>query len=495
MLLFGLCLCVPYVAFMLSLPDRPDIPQDAMLTMHTRYHAPHLHHHRHLSTSLPTHITTLRNVSSTAGCTARPLDAHLPLIFSTEVFYNGTLLAVAKRTSEADTPHHPLAISFVYTTREKSVSIERAALVPREAFSVVWVEEPKVLTVPNEILVGVLKGYAIERWGGVIGCAVACIVVGLVAGVAQLRQLYRSFNRYNLSYDEDDGSFEDEPSWRNIYADVFRPPHASSLLTLLSAVTSLSIGTPLFLLPTPPWSFLPILLSILVYTFISASATGGLHVTASSLFNPLMLSLLAVIPVAFVLWCIDVKAVVLCVPLFGVYYYVAKGVEGGMGWKTNSIVREVPEQPWWNTLGAAVVWGVIPFGVQRWVLLPAMRNIVEDPSTSSGVALVLAWCAVCTVTFALSFILTYQTLDHENHHWWWRAMFTAAGSSLFHLAWMAKGEGGEEGVWWWWPRAVLLSLLAGMPWVFVGMYSILGGNDEDEHPLYLPPARGFWGIL
>ena len=100
--------------------------------------------------------------------------------------------------------------------------------------------------------------------------------------------------------------------------------------------------------------------------------------------------------------------------------------------KTNSVPRQIPEQPWYSTPAYSVLLGgLIPFAVIFIELLFVFRNIWQD---KSGYYYVFGFLSVVSfvnivAVIETTIVATYIQLCAENYHWWWQSMLTGAGSA------------------------------------------------------------------
>ena len=102
--------------------------------------------------------------------------------------------------------------------------------------------------------------------------------------------------------------------------------------------------------------------------------------------------------------------------------------------KTNSISRQIPDQPWYTkSIYSVLLAGLIPFAVIFIELLFVFRSIWQD---KSGYYYVFGFLSVVSfvnivAVIEVTVVATYIQLCSENYHWWWQSIFTGAGSAAW----------------------------------------------------------------
>lgn len=102
--------------------------------------------------------------------------------------------------------------------------------------------------------------------------------------------------------------------------------------------------------------------------------------------------------------------------------------------KTNSIARQMPEQPWYTkSIYSILLAGLVPFAVIFIELLFVFRSIWQD---KSGYYYVFGFLSVvslvCLVTIIeVTIVATYIQLCAENYDWWWQSIFIGSGSAAW----------------------------------------------------------------
>lgn len=124
--------------------------------------------------------------------------------------------------------------------------------------------------------------------------------------------------------------------------------------------------------------------------------------------------------------------------------------------KTNSIARQIPEQPWYTrSIYSILLAGLIPFAVIFIELLFVFRSIWQD---KSGYYYVFGFLSVvslvCIVTVVeVTIVATYIQLCAENYHWWWQSIFIGSGSAVWIFMYC---------VWFYWTKLHIQGFISGM---------------------------------
>ena len=124
--------------------------------------------------------------------------------------------------------------------------------------------------------------------------------------------------------------------------------------------------------------------------------------------------------------------------------------------KTNSIPRQIPEQPWYmRRIYTILLAGLIPFAVIFIELLFVFRSIWQD---KSGYYYVFGFLSVvslvCIVTIIeVTIVATYIQLCAENYNWWWQSVFIGSGSAVWIFLYC---------VWFYWTKLHIQGFISGM---------------------------------
>jgi len=280
-----------------------------------------------------------------------------------------------------------------------------------------------------------------------------------------MRTLHRDFNRYNAVDATED--VEEETGWKLVHGDVFRPPSAPMMLSVL-------VGT-----GVQTFSMTLVTMSFAVLGFLSPANRGGLMTAALLLFvfmgvpagycsaflhktlkgvdwkrNIILTSCLlpgTIFGVSFVLhffvWGEKSSSAVpfgtmfallvlwlgISVPLvfLGAYFgYRKKPVDFPV--RINQIPRQVPEQVWYmQPTFSIVVGGVLPFGavfIELFFILPSIW--LHQFYYVFGFLLLVLLILIITCA-EISIVMCYFQLCAEDYHWWWRAFLTSGCSGLY----------------------------------------------------------------
>ncbi|KAL9632682.1 MAG: hypothetical protein Q9164_005166 [Protoblastenia rupestris] len=124
--------------------------------------------------------------------------------------------------------------------------------------------------------------------------------------------------------------------------------------------------------------------------------------------------------------------------------------------KTNSIPRQIPDQPWYTkSIYSVLLAGLIPFAVIFIELLFVFRSIWQDKSGYYyvfGFLSVVSFVNIVTV-IEVTIVATYIQLCAENYHWWWQSIFTGAGSAVWIYMYC---------VWFYWTKLHISGFVSGL---------------------------------
>lgn len=124
--------------------------------------------------------------------------------------------------------------------------------------------------------------------------------------------------------------------------------------------------------------------------------------------------------------------------------------------KTNSIPRQIPEQPWYTVPTYSVLLaGLVPFAVIFIELLFVFRSIWQDKSGYYyvfGFLSVVSFVNIVTV-MEVSVVATYIQLCAENYHWWWQSVFAGAGSAVWIYSYC---------IWFYWTKLHIQGFISGL---------------------------------
>jgi len=260
---------------------------------------------------------------------------------------------------------------------------------------------------------------------------------------------------------------KEETGWKLVYADVFRPPPLSMLLSLLvglgAQVTTCAVITMVFsvlgfLSPASRGSLLTaMIISFSLTGIISGYFSGRLY----KLFggqnwknNALMTAMLVQGVVFLIFFILDsimaahkssghipghvlwlLVALWLCVatPLVFIGAFFGFGTPTlDLPTKTNLIPRDIPPQPWYNNaLVCVFLGGVLPFSAIFIELYFIMSSIWLDQIYYLFGFLALVFLVLVIACSEVSIVLTYIQLCGEDWRWWWRSFLSVGASALY----------------------------------------------------------------
>jgi len=234
------------------------------------------------------------------------------------------------------------------------------------------------------------------HWFSIINSLMIVLFLSGMVAMIMMRTLHRDFNRYNAVEAADD--VEEETGWKLVHGDVFRPPKAGMMLSVLvgTGVQTLTMGVITmifavlgFLSPANRGGLMTAMLLLYVFMGVPAGyASAYLHKTlkgtewkknivlTSCFFPGVVFTIFFILN--FFVWGEKSSGAVpfgtmfallvlwfgISVPLvfLGSYFgYRRKGVEFPV--RVNQIPRQVPEQVWYmQPAFSIIVGGVLPFG-------------------------------------------------------------------------------------------------------------------------------------
>lgn len=302
------------------------------------------------------------------------------------------------------------------------------------------------------------------QWFSIINSLMISLFLTAMVAMILLRTVYLDFARYNNIDDEEE--IQEESGWKLIHGDVFRPPVASGLLSVLigSGVqilcqTSVTLVFALlgFLSPSNRGGLLTTMLFLWVLSsaicgYFSARIYSGLggtnkkSVTLGSAFLFSGVVFVVFFMLNFLLWVSGstgaipfLTLLLLLVMWFGIS--VPLNVIGAfVGYKqkayefpvrTNQIPREIPNAHSFLNILFAVFSGVLPFGVVFMELVFILNSIWQNEIFYFFGFLVAVFLILLVTCTEVSIVLTYLQLSKESYHWWWPAYFSTASSGMY----------------------------------------------------------------
>ena len=313
------------------------------------------------------------------------------------------------------------------------------------------------------------------HWFAIGNAILIVVTLGTIILIVLVRSLRADLRRYNK---EDEAALLedaealgiDETGWKNVHADVFRPPRCASLLCVLvaSGVQLAFVGVSVFVFAYV--GFLsPAQRGSVVLSFLAMYALlGGLagfvsarldRATAGTAWSRTTLGTACLVPgVCGLVWlgldlalleegstgAVPLDAVARLVAAFCfvtvplVYVGAAVGyAKPAPEWpsKVSKVPRPVPAQPpILHPIAACLVCGSVPFGASFVELYFVMDSIWTD-AYLHAFGFALAGFVLLILTAAeVAALVTYYTLCAEDHAWWWKAFAAPATSALYAFA-------------------------------------------------------------
>lgn len=302
------------------------------------------------------------------------------------------------------------------------------------------------------------------QWFSIINSLMILLFLTAMVAMILLRTVYLDFARYNNI--DDDEEIQEESGWKLIHGDVFRPPTASGLLSVLVGsgaqilcMTGVTLVFALlgFLSPSFRGGLLTTMLSLWVLSsavcgYFSAriySGLGGTNKKSVTLGSAFLFSgcvCLLFFGLNFLLWVSGSTGAVpfltlllLFVMWFGIS--VPLNVIGAfVGYKqkayefptrTNQIPREIPNGSTLSNVLFGVFSGILPFGVVFMELVFILSSIWQNEIFYFFGFLVAVFLIVLVTCAEVSVVLTYLQLSKESYHWWWPAFISTGSSALY----------------------------------------------------------------
>ena len=290
----------------------------------------------------------------------------------------------------------------------------------------------------------------------------------------------------------DEEFIEDITGWKLLHGDVFRaPPYAAFLAPLIGSGTQLVFMTTGLLIlstigilnPSFRGGFASVGMGLFVFAgLFSGYFSGRIYKTfngtnwrkntlTTALLFPGLLFLTIFILNLFVwaqasstalpfgtligliaLWLLIQLPLVYCGSWYGFHH--SHPYEHPT--KTNTIPRQIPEQPLYMRPSYSVlIAGLIPFAVVFIELLFVFRSIWQD---KSGYYYVFGFLSVVSLVNILAvvevtIVATYVQLCHENYHWWWQSIFIGSGSAIWIFLYCA---------WFYWAKLHIQGFISGL---------------------------------
>jgi len=306
------------------------------------------------------------------------------------------------------------------------------------------------------------------HWFSIINSLMIVLFLSGMVAMIMMRTLHRDFNRYNAAEVSDD--VEEETGWKLVHGDVFRPPKAGMMLSVLvgtgvqlmaMAVITMIFAVLGFLSPANRGGLMTAMLLLFVFMGVPAGYSSAyLHKTLkgvewkknivlTSCFFPGVVFLMFFV-LNFFVWGEKSSGAVpfgtmfallvlwfgISVPLvfLGSYFgYRRKNVDFPV--RINQIPRQVPEQVWYmQPAFSIIVGGVLPFGAVFIELFFILSSIWLHQFYYVFGFLLLVFIILIITCAEITVVMCYFQLCAEDYHWWWRAFLTSGSSAAYMFA-------------------------------------------------------------
>lgn len=303
------------------------------------------------------------------------------------------------------------------------------------------------------------------HWFSIINSLMIVLFLSGMVGMIMLRTLHRDISKYNQLETAEEA--QEETGWKLVHGDVFRPPAAPGMLSVLCGcgvqLCAMSVVTVMFavlgfLSPANRGGLMTAMLLLFVFMGLFAGYCSarlfkqfkGTAWKTNTLKTAFLLpgGVFAVFMVLnAVIWGQRSSGAVpfgtlfailflwfgISVPLvfIGSYFgYKAPASEDPV--RTKMIPRLIPEQAWYMHPALSVlIGGVLPFGAVFIELFFILTSIwLHQFFYAFGFVLLVG--IILAITCAeISVVLCYFQLCAEDYNWWWRSFFTSGSSALY----------------------------------------------------------------
>lgn len=302
------------------------------------------------------------------------------------------------------------------------------------------------------------------HWFSIVNSLMIVLFLSGMVAMILLRTLHRDIAKYNDMTADDTA---EETGWKLVHGDVFRkPPHSKMLAVCVGSGIQLLICTGVtlifsaagFLSPVHRGSILQGMLLLFTFAGIVAGYFSarfyktwkGEDWKRTTLWTAFLYPG-TVFCIFFVLdlfvWGTESSGAVpfttmfaLLVLWFGISvplvflgaFFGYKKAPISLPVRTNTIPRQIPEQPWYiSALFTSLVGGILPFGAVFTELFFIMSSIWQHQFYYLFGFLMLVIIILVVTCAEISISLTYFQLTSEDYNWWWRSFFSSASSACY----------------------------------------------------------------
>uniref|UniRef100_A0A0G4ICY1 Transmembrane 9 superfamily member n=1 Tax=Chromera velia CCMP2878 TaxID=1169474 RepID=A0A0G4ICY1_9ALVE len=309
------------------------------------------------------------------------------------------------------------------------------------------------------------------HWLSIINSLVLVMLIVSLLLLIILRIVRSDLSRMLQLPEDELAPGEEETGWKLLHADVFRaPPHRMWFCASVGAGTQLLVVTLAVVLTGCMHTYLDrgkmVVIGSLVYTLGSFAAgymsanfyrkLGGIKWAWN-----IVITALAFSGPAFLMWCVlntiafahgSTAALPWYTVVTLVFWYLCAtlpmtviggilgkrdgetAVDAGFAFpvKTNKLAREIPKGRWYNSFWfQTLVSGLLPFSAIYIEMHYVFLSVWGNRLYSLYGVLLLSILALFLVSSTIAVLMTYFSLNSEDHRWWWRSFFQGGGVALF----------------------------------------------------------------
>jgi transmembrane 9 superfamily member 2/4 len=337
-------------------------------------------------------------------------------------------------------------------------------------YDVIWMENKDVKWATRwDVYLSMGNRYKDDiHWFSIVNSLLIVLFLSMMVGMIMMRTLYRDLARYNrVPTDEEKAEDREDSGWKLVHADVFRPPPASMIFSVVvgtgvqcfgSAGGVLTFAALGFLSPANRGSLMTALIVVFVimgmiggysaarmYKTFKGTAWQCTTLMQAFIFPGIVFGMFFILN--FFVWGEASTAAVpfgtmvavmalwfgVSVPLtfFGAFLGFRRDViEYPV--RTADIPRQIPEQPWYlNQIVLVLVGGLLPFGAIFVELFFILTSIwLDQYYYVFGFLLVV--CMVLIITCAeITIVMGYFQLCSEDYRWWWNSFLVSGSSAIY----------------------------------------------------------------
>eukprot|EP00505_MAST-04D_sp_SCG-Rhode-Island_P001055 Stramenopile-MAST_4_protein_1055 len=306
------------------------------------------------------------------------------------------------------------------------------------------------------------------HWFSIVNSLLIVLFLTMMVGMIMMRTLYRDLARYNrVATDEEKAEDREDSGWKLVHADVFRPPPAPMLFSVVVGTGVQCFGSAAGILTFACFGFLSpanrgSLMTALVVVFVLMGMVGGYQsarmyktfkgtawqcttLIQAFLFPGVVFGFFFIMN--FFVWGEASTAAVpfgtmvaimalwfgVSVPLtfFGAFLgYRKDPYEFPV--RTADIPRQIPQQSWYMHKGMiALLGGLLPFGAVFVELFFILTSIWLDQYYYVFGFLMVVGLVLIVTCAEITIVMLYFQLCAEDYRWWWQAFQVSGSSGVF----------------------------------------------------------------